>query len=286
VHTLTPQTLLVGTDSSCLHIYDLRSFSNSLPETTYKPHTDYISSLTPLPPSGESTSGFSKQWVSVGGTTLAVTDLRKGIISQSENQDDELTSSAFVTGFSKRGSNVGSKVIVGDGSGVLTLWERGVWDDQDERIVLDRGLQDSPGESVECLANVPTEIAGNGKTLVAGMGGGMIACVALGPNKVIDVFQHDEVEAVSAIGFDIGNRMISGGGNVVKVWQEKMEIDDGEDEAVNGDSDDSEDDDDSDDDSDSDEPAAKQRKKRRKKGGKVMSSTARASNAVSFKGLD
>jgi hypothetical protein len=192
---------------------------------------------------------------------------------------------------------VGSKVVVGDGSGVLTLWERGVWDDQDERIVLDRGLKDSPGESVECLANVPAEVAGNGKTIVAGMGGGMIACVAIGQNKVIDVFQHDEVEAVSAIGFDIGNRMISGGGTVVKVWQEKMQLDeDDEDEsdADNGgekrpaNSDDSEDDDDddSDDDSDSDEPTSKQRKKRRKKGGKVMSSTAFTHTMGSFKGLD
>jgi hypothetical protein len=122
----------------------------------------------------------------------------------------------------------------------------------------------------------------------------MIACVAIGQNKVIDVFNHDEVEAVSAIGFDVGNRMISGGGSIVKVWQEKMHLDEEEEEeAVNGngtgkrapDSDDSDEDEDSDDDSDSDAPAAKQKRKKRKKAGKLQNTVVR-SNMGTFKGLD
>jgi hypothetical protein len=126
---------------------------------------------------------------------------------------------------------VGQKVIIGDGSGVLTLWERGIWDDQDERIVLDRAMDEGAGDSVECLANVPKDIVKNNKMLAAGMGGGLITLVQLGPNKVVDVFRHDEIDAAIALGFDIGNRMISGGGQIVKVWQEKMDL-------LEGDSDD------------------------------------------------
>jgi hypothetical protein len=229
MHVLTPQTLLIATDqTSSLHIYDLRSpthtFTHTKPSQTFRPHSDYISSLTALPPSAESTSGFAKQWLSTGGTTVAITDLRKGIVSQSADQDDELTASCFITGLPKRGTSVGQKAIVGDAGGVLTLWERGVWDDMDERIVIDRALGgEDEGESVETLLKVPTDVCNSTSTVAAGMGGGLVAWVQLGKNKVTEVFRHDESEAVVGLGFDVEGRMISGGGSIIKVWQQKME---------------------------------------------------------------
>lgn len=135
LHALSPQTLLVATDSAALHLYDLRAPSTlrSKPSQTHRPHDDYISSLTPLPPTEASTSGFSKQWITTGGTTLAVTDLRRGVLVKSEDQEEEFLSSVFVGGLRARpGRSKGEKVVVGSSSGVLTLWERGVWDDQDE----------------------------------------------------------------------------------------------------------------------------------------------------------
>jgi WD repeat-containing protein 55 len=252
--------------------------------------------LTPLPPSEASTSGLSKQWVSVGGTTLAVTDIRKGVLSRSSDQEAELLSSAFVDGFSMKGTNVGEKIVVGDGNGVLTLWERGVWDDQDERIVIDRGMEEGAGESIECLTNVPKHIAGNGKMVTAGMGGGLIACVQLGPNRVVDVLRHDEIEAVVSIGFDIGGRMISGGGQIVKVWQEKMdayeqESDSESDRAENTNSNDkrtlSSGSSDSDgDSSDDDRPSRKRSRKKKKKKTARSSQPSQGSGMGSFKGLD
>ncbi|KAF1829830.1 WD40 repeat-like protein [Decorospora gaudefroyi] len=281
VHALSPQSVVLTTDSGSLHIYDIRSLKGGekvslKPENTHRPHDDYVSSLTPLPPTQASTSGFSKQWVTTGGSTLAVTDLRRGVMVRSEDQDEELLSSVIVTGLSTKGTNVGEKVIVGAGNGVLTLWERGVWDDQDERIVVDRAK--GGGESLDSIAMVPDGVGVGGKIVAVGMGNGGIRFAKIGPNKVVAELKHDELsqEGVIGLGFDVTGRMISSGGKTIKVWGEQTWQDVDEDEAkesatVNGKRDhESEDTDDSDkdmdDSSEEDEPKQKRKKRKRNKG--------------------
>ncbi|KAH8646565.1 WD40-repeat-containing domain protein [Tricladium varicosporioides] len=293
LHCLTPQTLLLATDSAALHVFDLRtssSFGSGKPSQTHHPHEDYISSLTPLPPTKESTSGFSKQWVTTGGSTLAVTDLRRGVLVKSEDQEEELLSSVFVGGLpSKPGRSKGEKVLVGSSNGVLTLWERGVWDDQDERIIVDGGR--GGGESLDSIVVMPEGVGDGRKNVVVGVGDGTIRIVRLGPNKIIgEPLQHDEIEAVVALDFDVGGRLISGGGSIVKVWQEKMSLEEDEeaDEEVATskrplDSSDSDDSDDVDSDSSEDERGGrKQRKKRRRAKSKGNS----GNGILKFKGLE
>ncbi|CAI6336065.1 unnamed protein product [Periconia digitata] len=284
VHALSPQTLLLGTDSSALHLYDLRELGPKTalkPHQTHHPHDDYISSLTPLPPTSESTSGFSKQWVSTGGTTLAVTDLRRGVMVRSEDQEEELLSSVMVTGLSKKGTSVGEKVLVGGGNGVLTLWERGVWDDQDERITIDK--TPGGGESLDSLALLPAGVGPGGKVVAVGLGNGIIRFVKVGANRIIGELSHDELEkeGVIGLGFDADGRMISGGGKTVKVWGEKGPSDSQEDDeheeedlasAANGakrdhgnDSDENSDED-MEDSSDDGKPSQKRKKRKRSKG--------------------
>ncbi|KAH7308325.1 WD repeat-containing protein jip5 [Rhexocercosporidium sp. MPI-PUGE-AT-0058] len=230
IHALSPQTLLLATDSAALHLYDLRipSSLSSKPSQTHHPHDDYIS-----------TSGFSKQWVTTGGTTLAVTDLRRGVLVKSEDQEEELLSSVYVGGLPSRpGRSKGEKVLVGSGSGVLTLWERGVWDDQDERIIVD-GRRGGV-ESLDALVLMPEGVGDGGKNVMVGVGDGTIRIVKLGPNKVVAELRHDEIESVVGLGFDIGGRLVSGGGSIIKVWSEKMSLDD-ENEESDSDEDEGED---------------------------------------------
>ncbi|KUJ09589.1 WD domain-containing protein [Mollisia scopiformis] len=291
LHPLSPQTLLLATDSAALHLYDLRvpSELSAKPSQTHRPHDDYISSLTPLPPTEASTSGFSKQWVTTGGTTLAVTDLRRGVLVKSENQEEELLSSIFVGGLPARpGRSKGQKILVGSSNGVLTLWERGVWDDQDERIIVDGGR--GGGESLDSLVVMPEEVGDGGKNVVVGLGDGSIRIVKLGPNKLVGELRHDEVEAVVGLGFDVGGRLISGGGSIVKVWQEKLNIesdeeDDSEEEeagaqkrAVEGSDSDGSDAADS-----SDEDSGRKRRKKRRKARKGNNS---GNGILGFKGLE
>lgn len=311
LHVLSPQTLLLATDSSALHLYDMRvpgdvtkgktasaaTFTSTKPQQTHHPHSDYVTSLTPLPASEASTSGFSKQWVSTGGTTLAVTDLRRGVLVQSEDQEEMLLSCCFVSGLPVRrgGTSKGAKVVVGGGDGVLTLWERGVWDDQDERITVDRGA--GGGESLDVLTPLPDGVGPGGKVIAVGMGDGKVRFVKLGQNKVVGEIQHDEVEGVISLDFDVGGRLVSGGGNTIKVWHEKVDEDNGgyldgamkrgngsDSDAGSDEEKDDSDDSDAGDSSDEEESGRKRRKKRKRNKGKDTSGGK--STNFSFSGLD
>ena len=186
----------------------------------------FLSSLTPLPlpENSTSTTGYPKQFLSIGGTTLTITDLRRGTLAVSAPQDSELLASVFVSGLRRGGTSQGAKAVVGDSSGVLSLFERGVWDDLDERIIVDK----INSESIESLTTVPDNAVarpqGEHKLLVCGLGDGKIRFVRLGINKVLKDWdlQHDELEGVTALGFDAGGRLVSGGGEIVKLWREKM----------------------------------------------------------------
>lgn len=280
IHALSPQSFLLATDSSALHIYDLRSpcsFTSLRPQQTYHPHDDYISSLSPLPAGEASTSGFSKQWISTGGTSIGVTDLRRGVL-KTEDLGEELLSSVVIDD---------GTVIVGGERGVLRIWKEGLSGEESGRVVVERG------ETLDVLGRAPPG-TGNEKSeaVVVGMGDGRVKFVSVQRQKVIGEVRHDELEGVLGVGFEIEGRMISAGGPTVKVWEESIGNNGGEEvvtETTNGhgaDSDDSDEDDDkseeaADESSEDDTRPRKRRKKRKRSIGKV-------GNHVKplFKGID
>ena len=275
-----------------MHIYDLRENSSEIlakPQFTHFPHADYISSITPLPASDTSTSGFPKQWLSTGGTTVAITDVRRGVMVKSEDQGEELLSSCFVDHLPRRRGGSVEKMLVGGAGGVITVWEKGVWSDQDSRIVLDAGK--GGGESIETIIKVPPSVGFS--MVAAGMGNGSIRFLNLVTQEVVANITHDELEGVVGLGYDCSKRLVSGGGQTLKVWEEayldeeKSEVEDREPGVKNDfkrDRIDSEEDD-GEGDSDGDEEVMplKQKHKKRKKN---KSRTGYKQNGISFKDLD
>ena len=203
-----------------------------------------------------------------------MTDLRKGVLSQSEDLDEELLSSATVSG----------KMAVGGERGVVRIWKQGESDIGNERVVVDRC------ESLDVLSAVPEEL---GEMAVVGMGSGKIRLVDVRKRKALAEMSHDEVEGVVGLGFDTDGRMISGGGLVVKVWQQS-ELDDDHDvedhaterlgevneaddsDIVKGES--------SEEDEEEEEKGGKKRKKRKRNKGKTIAGPKNGITA--FKGLD
>lgn len=249
LHALSPNHLLVGCDSGALHLYDIRESSvSSRPARSTNPHGDAISSINPVPPFSDEdftvpSTGVPKQWVTTGGSTLAVSDLRAGKEAvESEDQEDDLLCAAYLPGTGRLGA-VRDALAVGGSTGVVTLWDRGSWDDQQDRMVVDRE------ESVDALVSLPPGLGyggRDGKAVFAATGDGKITMLDIGRRQAVSggELRHDEVEAVVGAGFDCFDRLVTGGGKVVKIWEDLRELqgDDGEDS-----SDEEEDDDDSDD---------------------------------------
>lgn len=203
-----------------------------------------------------------------------MTDLRKGILTQSEDLDEELLSSAVV----------GEKMAVGGERGVVRIWKQGEWDLEDKRAVVDRG------ESLDVICAVPEEL---GEMAAIGMGSGKIRLVDVRQRKALREMSHDEVEGVVGLGFDNDGRMISGGGLVVKVWQQSglddHDIDDEATEMLSGDGDVSEANDsdvvqDEYSEEDAEEKGGKKRKKRKRNKGRAV--VGFKNGITAFKGLD
>ncbi|KAB8337034.1 hypothetical protein FH972_021338 [Carpinus fangiana] len=221
---LSPQTLVLGTDGGTIHIYTLsehvsphtplakHAVPTATPSQTLRPHrtefdptnTEAIAALAALPPSATSTSRTSRAFVSAAGSTLAVTDIRKGVVATSIDQGDVLLAAACVSLAPPRnapadadrkrkkgargrnpdeGHDPNDKVLLGSSEGLLTLWNRGEWEDQRSRTAIGggglspMGVDDDAG--VDCLAVMPGDEGAPSRTRVvaAGLGSGAVKLI-------------------------------------------------------------------------------------------------------------
>lgn len=203
-------------------------------------------------------------------------DLRKGVVLESDDWDEELLCSTLV----------GSKAVVGGERGVLRIWETGRWEEPPQKFYAGK-------EGIEAVCAVPDTVrAGRGgDTVVCGMGNGAIGVVRLakGKTKVVAELSHDQIDAPASLGF-VGadgasgeGRMVSGGGRVIKVWEEIAERDAKDEEGQQDHSSEGDEDENEENSSDNKEQQHKRRKKRRKN----PATDKRGDHGVmAFKGMD
>ena len=102
-------------------------------------------------------------------------------IAHSEDQEDELLCSAFIAGMGPKKHRDNGVVAVGTGSGVLTLWDKGAWDDQFDRVIVDNAK--GGGESLDCIVQVPEDLSRDKKVAV-GLGDGSLRIINLTKREV------------------------------------------------------------------------------------------------------
>lgn len=289
LHQLNPTTLLLATDSALLYVYDLRNPAPHAikyaqpplrPAQTFQDlHADYVTSLSPLP-SASAPGEDTKQFLTTGGTTITITDLRKGVLKQSENLEEELFSSTICAG----------KAIVGSEKGRLRVWNVGQWDDSEQTLRVDK-MYDA---GADVLATMPGQESGGGGRVAVGGGDGSVRFVNVSGGKKQgrvkleeEVISHDEMDGVIGLGWVRDGRLVSGGGQSMKIWEERRDEDreEAQQNGIDGESLDDERDDSDDGASGSEEDAPRKRRKKSKKG-KGKKGRGTESNVLKFKGLD
>jgi WD40 repeat protein len=201
-------SLIVGDDEGVISMFDTRLDGSKKPVMSWNDvQTDYISSLTKL---------SDREFISTSGdATLASFDLRsKKFLALSDEQEDELLSSCFVSS----SSSSGEKILTGTESGVIGVWKKGYYGDVKDRVTLLEGTT-----SVEILRTL-SSVKNKGTIITAGSDG-VLRTLKLNPHRIETVLGcHDgEIEAI-AVDEDLG--LIASVGQTdqeIKFWKIKQQ---------------------------------------------------------------
>ena len=187
--------------------------------------------------------------------------------------------------------------MVGGAGGILTMWEKGQWRDQQERITV--GKTGPNSESLDAITRLPDHIGSlHGNHLAVGTGDGRIKIVSLFPNRVVGELVHDDVDGVVDIGVAACGRLVSGGGQTIKIWVPRQP-ERGDDEPSNeigaskrrlqasdGEEGQSEEENKSSSDSDDDAGEKRRRKRCKKSKGTGKKAQQRKAKTIKFQGID
>lgn len=248
-HSATNPFLLAGTENGHVLVYDSSNLSKA--ELKFKvpnAHEDSINQIIPL------SSRSSYRYLTLGSTTLSHIDIRKGVVSQSDDQEDELLSMCYSS--DNITDNKNDTVLVSHGEGIVTIWKdsKNGWRDQLSRIKVNKGV------SIDAI--VPTmscETEEMANSVWCGDGDGLLHRINHKLGKVVETRVHSSatgkygaLDEVGGLEIDYNYRLISSGMDLLKIWSEQSQEDIIESDVESESSDDSnESDDDSGIDSDS-----------------------------------
>lgn len=246
-HSTSHPFLLSGTENGDVLVFDSNNMgSNQLKFNVSKAHDDSINHILPMP----AVSAY--HYLTLGSTTLSHIDIRKGIITQSDDQEDELLSMCFGSEFTNDNKN--DTVLVSHGEGIITIWKNS------KNKLMDQLSRIKVNKDASIDAIVPTmncEDDEMAASVWCGDSEGLLHRVNYKKGKVVETRVHSSsvgkygaADEVGMLDIDYDYRLISAGMDSLRIWSNQEDLNSDHDES--DDSSDSDDDDDSDDSADSD----------------------------------
>lgn len=247
-HSTTNPFLLAGTENGHVLIYDSKNLSTSqLKFKVSEAHEDSINDILPMP----AISAY--HYLTLGSTTLSHIDIRKGIITQSDDQSDELLSMCFATDHINENKN--DTALVAHGEGIVTIWKdsKNKFRDQLSRIKINKNAS---VDAIIPTMNYDTDDLRD--SVWCGDSEGLLHRVNYKKGRVVETRVHSNTigkygaaDEVGILDIDYEYRLISAGMDSMKIWSannyaESEKSDSDEDSDINDDDDDSDSDSDSD----------------------------------------
>ena len=276
------EMLVLATDGGALHVYEgkVEGLQGARPSRTIRDahpeaHPTSVSRLRE-----EHQEIETGRFVTTGGGTVAIVHPRKGVVMETEPVEELLLTSAVCCG----------KVIVGGEEGKLRVWDVGGWDK--ESIY---NVEKGKGAGIDVMACMEDTEDG-GALLALGMEDGTIRFVDVGEGKAKNSIKvrpleirHGELDGVAGLGWLEDGRLVSGGGQTVKIWESADAVEGAgvadEENGINGVSDDSEAEDETSESGEAESSDEDERpRKRRRKKGKGKGGTS--NGILKFSGLD
>lgn len=233
-HSSTHDFLLAGTENGLVLVLDSKDLGSSLKYSVAKAHEDSINHILPMP----HVSAY--HYLTLGLTTLSHIDIRKGIITQSDDQEDELLSMCYPTD-----DTLNDTVLVTHGEGIVTIWKnsKNKLMDQLSRIKVNKGV------SIDCI--VPSMNEDLPESVWCGDSEGFLHRLDYRRGRVVETRihsnatkKHGAIDEVGILDIDYDYRLISAGMDSLKIWSGEVN-DEQPEEAQDDDSDDDSDDSDS-----------------------------------------
>lgn len=220
-HSTSHPFLLSGTENGDVLVCDSNNMaSNQLKFNVSKAHDDSINHILPMP----SVSAY--HYLTLGSTTLSHIDIRKGIITQSDDQEDELLSMCFASDHVNDNKN--DTVLVSHGEGIVTIWKNS------KNRLMDQLSRIKVNKDASIDAIIPTMNCDDGEmvdSVWCGDSEGLLHRINYKKGKVVETRVHSSAggkygaaDEVGILDIDYDYRLISAGMDSLKIWSNQEEV--------------------------------------------------------------